>query len=205
MIICFIGPDGSGKTTYAKNMFKYVINKGFKASYHELNFGFLPRISAILNIFRIKKKVLKDPEGEFHSGVKYPPYNPIKAILLALYWSFDYALLRIHSALEPEKVFIFARYSYDYSFLYGYRRLPAILKSLIISISPTPTKTFYISRKPFVIYSDKPELPIQIINETQEIIKSMQVNHEFVKIDVIEGSVEETFASILYYLPIFSN
>ena len=72
MIICFIGPDGSGKTTYANNMFKYMINKGFKASYHELNFGFLPRISAILNIFRIKKKVLKDPEGEFHSGVKHP-------------------------------------------------------------------------------------------------------------------------------------
>ena len=123
MIICFIGPDGSGKTTYANNMFKYMINKGFKASYHELNFGFLPRISAILNIFRIKKKVLKDPEGEFHSGVKHPPYNPIKAILLALYWSFDYAILRIHSALEPEKIFIFARYSYDYSFLYSYRRL----------------------------------------------------------------------------------
>ena len=205
MIICFIGPDGSGKTTYARLYFNYLENKEISASYHELNYGFLPRISAVLNIFRKKKKVLKGPEGELHSGVKDPPYKPIKASLLALYWSIDYAILRIKSAINPRKIFVFARYSYDYSFLYGYRRLPSILKSLIIAISPTPSKAFYIARSPLAIYSDKPELPIQIIDQTQHTIKSMLVKHEFAQIDVVEGSVEETFASILNCLPTISH
>lgn len=205
MIICFIGPDGSGKTTYARLYCNYLENKDINSSYHELNYGFLPRISAVVNIFRKKKKVLKGPEGELHSGVKHAPYKPVKASLLALYWSIDYALLRINSALNPRKIFVFARYSYDYSFLYGYRRLPSILKSLIIAISPTPAKTFYIARSPLAIYSDKPELPVQIINETQHTINSMLVKHEFVLIDVVEGSVEETFASILNCSPLISH
>ena len=172
-------------------------NKGVKTSYRELNYGFLPRISAILNIFRKTKKPLKEPEGVFHSGVKNPPYKPIKASMLAIYWSIDYALLRIHSALDPERVFVFARYSYDYSFLYGYRLLPKILKSFIIAVAPPPSQTFYISRNPSAIYLAKPELPLYIINETQDIIESMRIKHKFITIKVIEGSVEETSIQIL--------
>ena len=201
MIICFIGPDGSGKTTYAKYIYTYIKSKGMKVSYHELNYGFLPRISAILNIFRRTKKLLKEPEGEFHSGVKYPPYNPIKASILVLYWSIDYALLRIYSALNPERVFVFARYSFDYSFLYGYRLLPSILKSFIIAVAPTPSQTFYISRHPSAIYLAKPELPLHIINKTKGIIESMQSKYNFVTIEVIEGSIEETSIPILSYFP----
>ncbi len=197
MLIAIIGPDGSGKTTYAKYIYTYMENKGVKVSYRELNYGLLPRISAILNIFRRSKKLLKEPEGEFHSGVKYPPYNPIKASLLALYWSIDYALLRINSALDRDRVFVFARYSFDYSFLYGYRLLPSILKSFIIAVSPTPSQTFYISRRPSAIYLAKPELPIHIIKETQDIIESMRSKYKFVPIEVVEGSVEETYISIL--------
>ena len=200
MIICFIGPDGSGKTTYAKNVYHYIRSKGCTASYHELNYGLLPRISAVLNILRKKKKILKEPEGEMHSGVKYPPYNPIKASLLALYWSIDYFALRISCALRPTKIFVFSRYSYDYSFLYGYRRLPSILKALIIAVSPTPSQTFYISRKPSAIYASKPELPIHVINETQDIIESMRSKYEIIAIQVVEQSIDKTVASILDYL-----
>ena len=201
MLIAIIGPDGSGKTTYAKYIHSYMKSKGMKASYRELNYGFLPRISSVLNIFRKTKKLLKEPEGEFHSGVKYPPYNPIKASILALYWSIDYALLRIYSALNPERVFVFARYSFDYSFLYGYRLLPSILKSFIIAVAPTPSQTFYISRHPSDIYLAKPELPLHIIDETKAIIESMQSKYNFVTIEVIEGSIEETSIPILSYFP----
>ena len=197
MLIAIIGPDGSGKTTYAKHIHTYMKSKGMKVSYHELNYGFLPRISAILNIFRRTKKLLKEPEGQFHSGVKNQPYNSIKASILALYWSIDYILLRIHSALYPRRVFVFARYSFDYSFLYGYRLLPSILKSFIIAVAPTPSQTFYISRNPLAIYHAKPELPLNIINETKDIIESMLSKYNFVPINVIEGSIEETSITIL--------
>ena len=40
MLIAIIGPDGSGKTTYAKYIFSYMKNKGVKSSYRELNYGF---------------------------------------------------------------------------------------------------------------------------------------------------------------------
>ena len=176
-------------------------NKGMKVSYHELNYGFLPRISAIFNIFRRTKKLLKEPEGQFHSGVKNLPHNPIKASILALYWSIDYALLRIYSTLDPGRVFVFARYSFDYNFLYGYRLLPSILKSFIIAVAPTPNHTFYISRNPSAIYLAKPELPLHIINETQDIIESMQSKYKFVTIEVIEGSIEETSIKILNNFP----
>ena len=172
-------------------------SKGLKASYHELNYGFLPRISSILNIFRRTKKPLNEPEGELHSGIKYPPYNPIKASMLAIYWSIDYALLRIHTALDPERVFIFARYSFDYSFLYGYRLLPSILKSFIIAVAPRPSQTFYISRHPSDTYHAKPELPLPIIKETKDIIESMQSKYQFVPIEVVEGNIEETSLLIL--------
>ena len=172
-------------------------SKGMKASYHELNYGFLPRISSILNIFRRTKKLLKEPEGELHSGIKYPPYNPIKASILAIYWSIDYAILRIHTALDPERVFVFARYSFDYSFLYGYGLLPTILKSFIIAVAPTPKQTFYISRDPTAIYLAKPELPLHIIKETKNIIESMRSKYQFVPIEVVEGSIEETSIPIL--------
>lgn len=197
MIICLIGPDGSGKTTYGKYIFTYLKKKSVKVSYRELNYGYLPRISAILNIFRRTKKVLKGPAGEFHSGVKYPPFNPIKASMLAIYWSIDYALLRIHSALDPKRVFIFARYSYDYSFLYCYRLLPSILKLFIIAVAPTPRQTFYISRNPSTIYHVKPELPLHLIKETQGIIESLRSKYKFVPIEVVEGNPEETSIKIL--------
>ena len=133
MIICFIGPDGKVKNTYAKSFFSYMKSKGLRASYHELNYGLLLGFCNFKFIY--KEKVLKDVEGEFHSGIKYPPYNPIKAALLTLYWSIDYALLRIHSALDPKRIFVFARYSLITAFMVT--AASGHSKSLIISISPT--------------------------------------------------------------------
>ena len=57
MLIVIIGPDGSGKTTLAKNIFKNYKNKFKEIKLFEFRYGFLPTLSSFINYFRNKNSI----------------------------------------------------------------------------------------------------------------------------------------------------
>lgn len=154
LLFCFLGVDGSGKTTAALELQKKLEADGFKTRYLRLDYFLLHAIppalrrragNPLLPISRVKS------EGEPEKRAPKKPGRATLALLqfvtfLHLVDSLAAYLFRIKLRLG-KPIIIFDRYYYDFAVLY-LDKCPGWLRWCYTHLIPTPTAIFLMDVAP---------------------------------------------------------
>ena len=202
MLIIFIGPDGSGKTTIANEIQELMSNKGVNVHHLAMNFEILPKLRDIVNPFIKNKIVDTHIEGELNVGMKDKPNSQIKGVVLATWYAMDYFLgrFKIYKWNRNNDTVIFARYFYDYYFQRGHINTPHWYLDILQILVPKPDFIFTITRDAQSIFDLKPELSVTEIQRQQyEIGKLLKSKKNAYTIDGKMG-VDDTMQKIIKIL-----
>jgi hypothetical protein len=199
LLIVFIGPDGSGKTTVATQVKLHLEESGATARFFlELNYGILPRFRDIFS-FLLRTKVGKSHEpGEYLAGMKHGPNSPLKSTVYMLWYGIDYFIGRFkYDSSGNNQHVIFARFVYDYGYQRAYSRAPRIIYRLVLALSPKPDFVFTIIRDGKEIFNGKPELTVEEIRRQQDSINSLLAGKPYFHVLDGKQGVDATVASAL--------
>lgn len=117
MIICFIGIDGSGKTTYALKLYQELKEEGFKCEYIHFDSLFAHRLLNIVKIASLTTTKIKYiyPKDSSKKGILFL-ISIIKGTTWSLILIIDnifFYLLKLLKSKKKEEVVICDRYFYD--------------------------------------------------------------------------------------------
>jgi|TARA_B110000977_G_scaffold201385_1_gene295733 thymidylate kinase len=174
LLIVFIGPDGSGKTTIAKLVAKGLQKDGEKVDFFELNYGILPRFRDIAGFFLRRKVGITHTPGEQYAGMRGRPNIQLRATIYMLWYGLDYFIGRFkYPASKPKRSIIFARFVYDYAYQRAYSRAPRKIYFIMRILAPKPDLIFTILRDAEDIFKGKPELTVEEIKRQQDNINAL--------------------------------
>lgn len=160
MMVVFLGPDGVGKSTIAKEVSDIVWG-----SFHGIKHIYW-RPGLFLPFGRVK--FWQSPEIDL--GINPRPHNrPKQSRIISLirffYYTLDFIIgyyPKIYFPMVKRKLVVMDRYYYD--FLVDLQRynfnIPKWLPKIILPIIPKPDLTFYLYNKPQNIIKRKRELPL---------------------------------------------
>lgn len=167
IFLCFVGVDGSGKTTLINNTLE-------KLSYvmpdYKFYFSFRPEILPKLG----ETKALKsENENQDMRIVKNKWSGRFLSTLRLVYYSLDFILgyfLKIYPVLIKNGIVIGDRYFFDY-FAHPERyniQGNKNFKKILLRIIPKPNLTFFIKANPEIVITRKAELSVEEIEKQQE-------------------------------------
>ena len=158
MNICFVGVDGSGKTTHAKRLHNWLRSRGVDSVYVHFDFSLRKYIPS-----RIRKTLYSSSHKERSELVEKESAERKK------YTTKMYAMLfLIFSLLDGfiyylkgprSRVRIYDRYFYDYLVEF-FELYPDCVKMLYISLLPRPDIVFYLDVPPSIAYARSREYPL---------------------------------------------
>jgi len=178
VLICFTGVDGSGKTTHAKHLLRFLQEKGYSSKYvwaasrPIFIYPFLV-ITRVLGYWKIiKKNAWMDPLE------KAPPSIKKKFALLYRFLLFvDFEILALLKVLLPllfVKVVICDRYVYDLIMELALSNLhsPSFAK-LMLHATPTPKRTFFTEAPIHVLVQRRPDFTKENMLAKQNIYRKL--------------------------------
>jgi thymidylate kinase len=198
--VAMLGTDGAGKTTIIDLITEPLNEAVHNALYYEhMRPNLVPNIAQLFG----KKK----QEGPMTNPHAAKPSGALGSLLRLFYYSFDYIfgyLLKVYPVtVKKSSIWIFDRYYYDYMIDPKRARinLPSWVINIINIFIPRPDLILCFGADPKVIYSRKPELPLdEITIQVNKLKEFSETNDKAVWIDTeksIEKSVEETFITIV--------
>lgn len=161
VFVCFIGPDGSGKSTISSLVLDAMQDIFDDRIYFHGHFGILPTLSDFLQSTKKQNKSEEKPITDKPTSLgKFP------AAVMIVYYSLEYLLgfffIKIHR--RKYDLVVFDRYYYDYAIQPGPFTMDSLfLKALLIGI-PKPDIIVFLKSPAVTIYNRKPELSIQEIS-----------------------------------------
>lgn len=165
--LCLIGPDGSGKSTFAKKLKRNVRKYYDSADYFHGYFQILPKIKDIipdiLSPTEIEDAAQEPSEGGSRSGIQ-----PILQRALLFYYTIDSILgYQINKSQLGSNIMIFDRYLYD--FIIQPQGIPqdSLFFKLMMHFAPTPDIVLFLHAPPEAIVDRKPELTKSEIERQQ--------------------------------------
>jgi hypothetical protein len=183
MILCFFGPDGSGKSTITERLQKHFNKKSHVRHWRP---GILPRRYA---------------EGTIYTSPhETKERNLIMSIFLYFYYFIDFYLFELaHKYLYKDKIFFYERYFHDIMIhpkRYGVKKIPLLPNFLNFLLSE---KKHYIlfNGDEKKIFSRKPELMINEIKRQNKEYKLMLMNEKAYIFDTTSNTSEKIFYQIL--------
>lgn len=198
MLIVFIGPDGSGKTTIATLVADNLRKNDEEVEFFELNYGILPRFRDIAGFFLRRQVGTKHAPGARYAGMKRRPNSPLRASVYMLWYGLDYFVGRFkYPASKPGHSVIFARFVYDYVYQRAYQRAPGIIFRMMAFLAPKPDLVFSIARNPEEIFAGKPELTIQEIQRQQDSITTLLAGKPYFHVLDGNAGIELTAAEAI--------
>lgn len=159
LMLCLIGPDGSGKTTTSNALIER-LQPGFSNVYYgHGHFGILPRLGG--------KKAIERSAKPITSPQSPKPLPLSRALLHVAYYFFDYLLghLTVRSRSGRGQLLIFDRYFYDYLIQQSHRRVPRRLLHGLMRLIPQPDLIVWLRNEADVIHARKPELTVAALQE----------------------------------------
>lgn len=187
-----IGPDGAGKTSIANCLCDQFTNNVFKESKHlTTNFNIIPSIRSVVTVLlrvvcvNVPKRKISVP-GTKHSGMVVPTPK-WRQVIYSIWYGIDTCLGHFVMLLHrrSNKLFIFARYYYDFFYQRGALNTPQFILKIFYYLIPKGDVVFYINRSAEDINLHKPELTIREIERQQ--IKIHQLNQKFNNFFEIDG------------------
>ncbi len=201
VFICFIGTDGSGKTTQAKKLAEALENRGIKAKY--LWNGFEPLLSKPLiamarKLFLGKKDMVADYTDYLDARMKLSRNNFLFGIYycLVLIDYFLQSLWKIRLPLARKGVLICDRYIYDVAAFLAFDKNYSgdqAIRTLrhYLYLLPKPNLTFLIDLPEEVAFERKDDIPsLSYLSEYRRIYLSMTKVQEVIIVDGTADPVE---------------
>lgn len=189
--VVFIGPDGSGKTTAAKNILNLVDNKKScfeKSRYLHGRPGILPNLSYIA--MRKERQNTKTMDLNVYSASRHDNYSKWKTFIYMSYYYFDFLLGAVSIFLSKfaNRIVVADRYFYDYFISEHFSNHSKILRQVYFRLLPEPDLVIFMDGDPDSIYDRKPEIPVESIKRQQKNIKKIagRINN-FKTIDTSES------------------
>mgnify|MGYP001558396450 CR=1 FL=1 len=140
-LICFIGPDGAGKSTMAKELQEHLCNTKRKTSIIYVGRG----KGYVLPIYKVGRKY---KENERNKTLKNSTVNYLKRDLAytsaAVIFTLDLALRYLFSIFLKRRmrcIVITDRYCSD---IYLMKHVPKSMRFFLLNLFPKPTVTFYL-------------------------------------------------------------
>ena len=177
--ICFLGPDGSGKSTIIESLrshflnFKYFHLKPIRRSFPENN-----------NV------VVADPH-------KHPPYSPIKSTIKLFYLLVQYNLgwfRNVAKSRMPGSLIVFDRYFDDLLVDSRRYRFGGSFKmaKLVRNLIPRPDVYFILTADPEIIFSRKQEVPFKELQRQISSYRSLADGKRYFNVNVNRSPEEIT-------------
>ncbi len=166
VFVCFIGPDGSGKSTISSLVMEAMQDIFDDRKYYHGHFGILPPLSDFF--FPSNKKEIKPEEKPITDTPK--TVGKIPAAVMIFYYSMEFLLGFFLIKIQRRKydLVVFDRYYYDYAIQPPFTKDSFFFKALLIGI-PKPDIIVFLKSPAEIIYHRKPELSIQEISRQIEI------------------------------------
>lgn len=196
-MICFIGIDGSGKTTLARQ--KYVCLQKFEKKTTYVYGRVQPIISRILMdlgrifLFQRKKQDIFLDYEDYTLQKQQTLKNNRSKFFLELAFLFDQIIeiyIKILPPLMERKIVFCDRYIYDtiatdlaLDFEYSDKKVFRMIK-IILKFIPKPDIVFYIDVPPEIAYSRKNDVPhINYLIQRKRLYDLIEILPHFIKID----------------------
>jgi len=149
IIITFLGPDGSGKTTLIKKVEKHLLLKKINVSIFHLKPFFFKNINT---------KIVNNPHNQI-------PRSKLFSFMKLCYWLLLYNFFFLISFIRPRKIYLFDRYADDilidpirYRF-----NLDKKLTTFILNLFPRPDLWIILNIKPNIIWKRKQEIKYKVL------------------------------------------
>lgn len=181
MLICFLGIDGSGKTTCALELHKQLTIMGFSCKYVHFESIFIHKL------LKLYMKFNTNSSNESNSRDKNIPNcqacpNPIasKLFIYVLFIdNFIFYILNIFNS--KEKILICDRYYLDNFINYSYLRSNSkIIENAYRMIFRNPDLTFFLNLDPIIAYNRKHEDSLEYLRFKKSIYMNIclkKLNH----------------------------
>lgn len=177
LMICFIGVDGSGKTTHAKSLVDYLLQQGYSAKYVRiasrpiLSYAFM-LLTRILGYWHsVKKEAWTDPLE------KAPPSMKKLAILYRslLFVDFEVTLLaKLRLPMYFTQVMICDRYVYDVIMELDLSRLHSDnFNTWLLHIAPVPHKVFLAETPTSILAKRRANFPVKLVQAKQNFYRAL--------------------------------
>ena len=199
--IAFVGPDGSGKTTFYHELKNTLLGlKNVKSiNYYHGRPNIIPELKKF-NIFKVNRKIPdpKECNSQYVSKAGHLKERTLRKVYI-LYYFFDYMLF-IPIALKnvfTNSTSIFDRYYYDY--FIAVPKLNDFDKVLFAAYRyfvPNPSLVVFLYSPAQTIFERKPELSLDEISSQQSRIKVLSDEACFKKLVTIETFDDSTSARI---------
>lgn len=201
LVVAFVGPDGSGKTTVTDRIERDLHRRPFqRVIRRKIVMGVLPRLGAVAAKL---SGASKSPEPIVRVESEERPQPAWKAVLYQLYYLMDLTLgrLLLFRWRGQTALVIFDRSFADYHFLRSHLHVPSWVTNTLEFAAPRPDLLIYLDRDPNEIHRSKAELTVAEIVRQKRIIETrMSGRNNFVRISGDSGaerSIAEVRATIM--------
>lgn len=216
LFITFIGIDGSGKTTQAKELVDFLRARGIPTAYvtNQFESWTLTPLAKIGKLFFLRRKDMRTDYAEFSTSVKKLFGNRFAS---SIYRNYHLALQLLHSLIKIRiplrrgKSVVSERYIYDFiaglTFEHGYNKekLAPVLNRLW-RLMPRPDLLFFIDVQEDVAYRRKDDIPC--LDYLKERRKAYAFIAEQEVAVILDGAAEVTLLQTMIqdnYLNVFKG
>ena len=165
--ICFIGPDGSGKTSVSEELCAALDWTLFqRVHYVHWRFGIFPELKVFKQVAaRLMGRSRKNSGGDRQNGMPDRPHGLARAVGYLLYYTLDYVLghFVVARARGKGELVILDRYFYDYMIQWTLCSIPQWLPMFLLRFIPTPDVVVFLSNNAEAVYERKQDIPLQEI------------------------------------------
>lgn len=162
MMVVFLGPDGSGKSTIAKRTLELASGSFHGEKLYYWRPGLFPEMGKLIRFWNPRKSgKCENPNPHAHKRG-----NPIKSLVRFSFYLIDYIIgfyFKIYPQVVKKKLIIMDRYYYDFLVdLHRYHfNIPKWLPKFFLPFIPKPDITFYLNTEPHELLKRKQELTFQ--------------------------------------------
>jgi len=201
--ICFLGIDGSGKTTLAVSLCKKLRLHGFNCRYVHISYSIAEYVPLIIRMW-IRKYTLKPSKTEIRSSQNFANSSNLRletilAFLLLVSAFFGYIKETKHS--KHQIITVYDRYLYD-PIINFFNALPKSLVKCLMRSLPKPNLIFLLDIPAEVAYERKKEASLSFLKSQRELYLCFAKQSELNNLIIIDAecSLNKAFQSIFSYV-----